>query len=167
MRLSPPSRACTRRKPEDRTLRQRAGALRARKTKKKNGCRRILAEEEAASGEAGQSRGVVRAPRRSHLPAVRAVSGIYEGVVERAKIAPVGSQFEKSQTFQGKQWGCTKKVHVKRKNQQVQRWVKNSEFTEKNSLQVRKLASCFLKSLYFTAPEIQPESVGRSSAEII
>ena len=84
---------------------------------------------------AGQSRGVVRAPRRSHLPAVRAVSGIYEGVVERAKIAPVGSQFEKSQTFQGKQWGCTKKVHVKRKKQQVQRWVKNSEFTEKNSLQ--------------------------------
>ena len=58
---------------------------------------------------AGQSCGVVRAPRRSHLPAVRAVSGIYEGVVERAKIAPVGSQFEKSQTFQGKQWGCTKK----------------------------------------------------------
>ena len=44
------------------------------------------------SGEkAGQSRGVVRAPRRSHLPAVRAVSGIYEGVVERAKIALLGS----------------------------------------------------------------------------
>ena len=40
---------------------------------------------------AGESQGVVRAPRRSHLPAVRAVSGIYEGVVERAKIAPVGS----------------------------------------------------------------------------
>ena len=41
--------------------------------------------------KAGQSHGVVRAPRRSHLPAVRAVSGICEGVVERAKIAPVGS----------------------------------------------------------------------------
>lgn len=38
-----------------------------------------------------KSRGAVRIPRRSHLPAVRAVSGIYEGVVERAKIAPVGS----------------------------------------------------------------------------
>ena len=38
------------------------------------------------SGEkAGQSRGVVRAPRRSHLPAVRAVSGIYEGVPNTAK----------------------------------------------------------------------------------
>ena len=54
VRLSQPSRACTRQKPEDRTLRRRAGALRARKTKKKNGCRRILAEEEAASGETGE-----------------------------------------------------------------------------------------------------------------
>ena len=34
---------------------------------------------------AGQSRGVVRAPWRSHLPAVRAVSGIYEGVLNTAK----------------------------------------------------------------------------------
>jgi len=40
---------------------------------------------------AGQSRGVVRAPRRSQLPAVRAVSEICEGVVERAKIALLGS----------------------------------------------------------------------------
>ena len=44
--------ACTRPTPENRTLRQRAGALRARQTQKKNGCRRILAEGEAASGEA-------------------------------------------------------------------------------------------------------------------
>ena len=73
---------------------------------------------------AGQSRGVVRAPRRLHLPAVRVVSGICEGVVERAKIALVGSQFEKSPPFQGKRRGCTKKVHGKRKKQQVQRWVK-------------------------------------------
>ena len=64
-----------------------------------------------ASGEAGQSRGVVRAPRRSQLPAVRAVSGIYEGVVERTKMTPLGSQFEKSQTFQGKQWGFMKIVY--------------------------------------------------------
>ena len=81
----------TRRKPEDRTLHRRAGSLRARQTQKKNGCRRISAEGEAASGEAGQSRGVVRAPRRSQLPAVRAVSEICEGVVERAKIALLGS----------------------------------------------------------------------------
>ena len=56
-----------------------------------NRLRAVLGGGEAASGEAGQSHGVVRAPRRSHLPAVRAVSGIYEGVVERVKIAPVGS----------------------------------------------------------------------------
>ena len=30
-------------------------------------------------------------PKAGHCTAVRAVSGIYEGVVERAKIAPVGS----------------------------------------------------------------------------
>ena len=65
--------------------------------------------EKPQAAKQDKAAGVVRAPRRSHLPAVRAVSGIYEGVVERAKIAPVGSQFEKSQTFQGKQWGCTKK----------------------------------------------------------
>ena len=72
--------------------------------------------EKPQAAKQDKAAGVVRAPRRSHLPAVRAVSGIYEGVVERAKIAPVGSQFEKSQTFQGKQWGCTKKVCRNRTN---------------------------------------------------
>ena len=76
---------------ENRTLCRCAGALQKRQARKKIACGRFSAEGEAASGEAGQSCGVVRAPRRSHLPAVRAVSGIYEGVVERAKIAPVGS----------------------------------------------------------------------------
>ena len=37
---------------QNRTLRRRAGALRKRQTQKKNGCRRISAEGEAASGEA-------------------------------------------------------------------------------------------------------------------
>ena len=144
MRLSRRSRACTRRKPEDRTLHRRAGSLRARQTQKKNGCRRISAEGEAASGEAGQSRGVVRAPRRSQLPAVRAVSEICEGVVERAKIALLGSQFEKSPPFQGKRRGCTKKVHGKRKKQQVQRWVKQLRvYREK---QLAGLKTCKLPS---------------------
>ena len=124
MRLSQPSRARTHPAAENRTLRQRAGSLRARQTQKKNGCRRISAEGEAASGEAGQSRGVVSIPRRSHLPAVRAVWSFKRGVTERGKIAPVGSQFEKSPPFQGTRRGCTKKVHGKRKKQQVQRWVK-------------------------------------------
>ena len=53
--------------------------------RRKTACRRLAAEGEAAIGEAGQSRGVVCVPRRSHLPAVRAVSGIYEGVPNTAK----------------------------------------------------------------------------------
>ena len=116
---------------------------------------------------AGQSCGVVRAPRRSHLPAVRAVLEFYERVVERGKIAPVRSQFEKSQTFQGKQRGCTKKVCRNRTNSGRCRGGRsNSALTEKSSLQVRKLASCLLKNLRFTIPNTQPKS-DRSSTEII
>ena len=85
---------------------------------------RFQQREKPQAAIAGQSRGVVCAPRRLQLPAVRAVSEICEGVVERAKIALVGSQFEKSPPFQGTRRGCTKKVHGKRKKQQVQRWVK-------------------------------------------
>ena len=91
MRLSQPSRARTHREHENRTLRRRAGVLQEWQAQKKDVCERISAEGEAASGEAGQSRGVVRAPRRSHLPAVRAVLELYEGVVESAKIALLGS----------------------------------------------------------------------------
>ena len=87
---------------------------------------------------AGESQGVVRAPLavtstaggnekacgtgscappwQSHLPAVRAVWSFKRGVTERGKIAPVGSQFEKSPPFQGKQRGCTKKVCRNRTN---------------------------------------------------
>ena len=64
------------------------------------------------SGEAGQSRGVVRAPRRSHLPAVRAVSGIYEGVPKVAKNSPRALQNEKSPPFQGKQRGSNENYEV-------------------------------------------------------
>ena len=62
--------------------------------------------------KAGQSRGVVRAPRRSHLPAVRAVSGIYEGVPKVAKNSPRVLQNEKSPPFQGKQRGSNEKHEV-------------------------------------------------------
>ena len=112
VRLSQPSRARTHPAAENQTLRRRAGALRARQTQKKNGCRRISAEGEAASGEAGQSRGVVRAPRRSHLPAVRAVSGIYEGVPNTAKNSWRALRNEKSPPFQGKQRGSNEKHEV-------------------------------------------------------
>ena len=58
---------------------------------------------------AGQSRGVVRAPWRSHLPAVRAVSGIYEGVPNTAKNSRRALRNEKSPPFQGKQRGSNEK----------------------------------------------------------
>ena len=44
----------THQRTQNRTLCRRAGALRARQTQKKNGCRRISAEGEAVSGEAGE-----------------------------------------------------------------------------------------------------------------
>ena len=136
--------ACTHPAAENQTLRRRAGALRECQAQKKNASGRVSAEGEAASGEAGQSRGVVRAPRRSQLPAVRAVWSFKRGVTERGKIAPVGSQFEKSPPFQGKRRGCTKKVHGKRKKQQVQRWVKQLRvYREK---QLAGLKTCKLPS---------------------
>ena len=116
VRLSQPSRARTHPAAENRTLCRRAGALRTRQTQKKNGCRRVSAEGEAASGEAAQSRGVVRAPRRSHLPAVRAVSGIYEGVPNTAKNSRRALRNEKSPPFQGKQRGSNEKHEVNTEN---------------------------------------------------
>ena len=62
--------------------------------------------------KAGQSRGVVRAPRRSHLPAVRAVLGICEGVPKAAKNSPGALQNEKSPPFQGKRRGSNEKYEV-------------------------------------------------------
>lgn len=61
---------------------------------------------------AGQSRGVVRAPRRSHLPAGRAVSGIYEGVPNTAKNSQRALRNEKSPPFQGKQRGSNEIYEV-------------------------------------------------------
>ena len=57
--------------------------------------------------KAGESQGVVRAPWRTHLPAVRAVWGFHAGVVERAKTAPLGSEAQIITLFQGKQRGHT------------------------------------------------------------
>ena len=57
----------------------------------------------------------MRAPRRSHLPAVRAVSGIYEGVPKAAKNSPRVLQNEKSPSFQGKRRGSDEKYEVNTK----------------------------------------------------
>ena len=63
-------------------------------------------------GKAGQSCGVVRAPWQSHLPAVRAVSEICEGVPNTAKNSPRALRNEKSPPFQGKQRGSNEKHEV-------------------------------------------------------
>ena len=62
--------------------------------------------------KAGQSRGVVCVPRRSHLPAVRAVSEICEGVPKAAKNSPRALQNEKSPSFQGKRRGSNEIYEV-------------------------------------------------------
>ena len=67
---------------------------------------------ERCGEKAGQSRGVVRAPRRSHLPAGRAVSEICEGVPKAAKNSPRALQNEKSPSFQGKRRGSDEKYEV-------------------------------------------------------
>ena len=54
----------------------------------------------------------MRVPRRSHLPAVRAVSGIYEGVPKDAKISHGALQHEKSPQFQGKRRGSNEIYEV-------------------------------------------------------
>ena len=69
----------------------KAGCGKCRKTLKTVKIEGFWTPRRESGEQAGQSRGGVRAPRRSHLPAVRAVSGICEGVVERAKIALLGS----------------------------------------------------------------------------
>ena len=75
--------------------------------------RRAKSRDFGRCGEkAGQSRGVVCVPRRSHLPAVRAVSGICEGVPKAAKNSWRALQYEKSPLFQGKQRGSNEKHEV-------------------------------------------------------
>ena len=83
VRLSRHSRARTHRALQNRTLRRRAGALQEWQAQKESACGRFSAEERAASGEAGESQGVVRAPWQTHLPAVRAVLGGKNGAFLR------------------------------------------------------------------------------------
>ena len=72
-RAAAPVSAVTRQKPQNRTLRRRAGVLRKQQTQKKQACRRLSAEERAASGEAGEKTWRFSAPACPRLPAVRAV----------------------------------------------------------------------------------------------
>ena len=94
-------------------VRERCGTGKRRRKPPTGGFRR-RAEPQAAKQD--KAAGSCAPPQRSHLPAVRAVLGLCEGIVERAKIAPMGSQFEKSPPFQGKQRDCTKKARRNRTN---------------------------------------------------
>ena len=67
---------------------------------------------EKAARKQDKAAGVVRAPRRLHLPAVRVVSGIYEGVPNTAKNSRRALRNEKSPPFQGKQRGSNEKHEV-------------------------------------------------------
>ena len=68
--------------------------------------------EKPQAAKQDKAAGVVRAPRRSHLPAVRAVSGINEGVPNTAKNSRRALRNEKSPPFQGKQRGSNEKHEV-------------------------------------------------------
>lgn len=83
VRLSRHSRTHTHRKPQNRTLRRCAGALRERQAQKETACRRLAAEGEAAIGEAGEKTWRFSAPERPLLPAVRAVLGGKNGAFLR------------------------------------------------------------------------------------
>ena len=69
-------------------VRERCGNGKRRRRTPAGGFRQ---REKPQAAKQDKAAGVVRIPRRSHLPAVRAVSEICEGVVERAKIALLGS----------------------------------------------------------------------------
>ena len=58
---------------------------------------------EKAARKQDKAAGSCAPPQRSQLPAVRAVSGIYEGVPKAAKNSRRALQNEKSPPFQGKQ----------------------------------------------------------------
>ena len=86
-----PAERRTRGKPENRTLRQRAGVLQKRQTQRRMPASGFRQREKPQAAKQDKAAGSCAPPQRSHLPAVRAVSGIYEGVVESAKIVPRGS----------------------------------------------------------------------------
>ena len=93
---------------------------------------------------AGESQGVVRAPWRTHLPAVRAVWGFHAGVVERAKIAPLGSEAQIISLFQGKQRGHTqnwREISMANKKIKFPLWLTPETSCRRSSAKRWKLSS--------------------------
>ena len=75
--------------------------------------------KEPQAAKQDKAAGVVRAPRRSHLPAVRAVSGICKGVPNAAKNSQRALQYEKGAPFQGKRLGSNKAYEVNTENSHI------------------------------------------------
>ena len=111
-------------KAQNRTLRRRAGEREIRPKSSAAGSvekgnaanvgntetgkiRRFWTLRRESGEKAGESKGVVRAPWQTHLPAVRAVWSFDAGVVERAKTAPLGSEAQIVPPSQEKQRGHT------------------------------------------------------------
>ena len=69
-------------------VRERCGNAKRRRRTPPGGFQQ---REKPQAAKQEKAKGSCAPPWQSHLPAVRAVSGIYEGVVERAKIALLGS----------------------------------------------------------------------------
>ena len=61
------------------------------KRRKRTAAGEFWQREKPQAAKQDKAAGSCAPPQRSHLPAVRAVSGIYKGVVESAKIVPRGS----------------------------------------------------------------------------
>ncbi len=68
--------------------------------------------EKPQAAKQGKAAGSCAPPQRSQLPAVRAVSGIYEGVPNTAKNSRRALRNEKSPPFQGKQRDSNEKHEV-------------------------------------------------------
>ena len=68
--------------------------------------------EKPQAAKQDKAAGSCAPPQRSQLPAVRAVSGIYEGVPNTAKNSRRALRNEKSPPFQGKQRGSNEKHEV-------------------------------------------------------
>ena len=82
------------------------------KRRKRTAAGEFQQREKPQAAKQDKAAGSCAPPQRSQLPAVRVVSGIYEGVPNTAKNSPRALQNEKSPPFQGKQRGSDEKYEV-------------------------------------------------------
>ena len=82
------------------------------KRRKRTAAGEFWKREKPQAAKQDKAAGSCAPPQRSQLPAVRAVSGIYEGVPKGAKISHGVLQNEKSPPFQGIQRGSNERHEV-------------------------------------------------------